>query len=174
MKGVILYGPPASGKDTITGELVSMNAAYRLFERYKHGAGRTIGYRSISESDLARLRSSDDIIWENSRYDSVYVIDRTSLESELAEHIPIIHLGQVAAVRAVVNDFPDAAWTVAALCCPRDIAIQRIRDRGTGDTEARVKAWDETIPLQHPDIAINTAQYSALNAARMIDKRVHG
>lgn len=39
--GVILYGPPGAGKDTVTAELVQQDPSYALFERLKAGPGRT-------------------------------------------------------------------------------------------------------------------------------------
>jgi hypothetical protein len=41
--GVILYGPPGAGKDTVTAALTSPDARFQLFRRIKAGAGRTMG-----------------------------------------------------------------------------------------------------------------------------------
>jgi guanylate kinase len=51
-QGILLYGPPASGKDTITVELCELNQTYGAFERLKIGSGRTRGYRMGSADQL--------------------------------------------------------------------------------------------------------------------------
>jgi len=35
--GVLLYGPPAAGKDTVSAALIAVDARYVLFERLKVG-----------------------------------------------------------------------------------------------------------------------------------------
>ncbi|MGH2941284.1 MAG: hypothetical protein ACRDLN_00705 [Solirubrobacteraceae bacterium] len=41
--GVALYGPPASGKDTITRALTELDARYVHYLRLKAGSGRSDG-----------------------------------------------------------------------------------------------------------------------------------
>lgn len=165
-RGIILYGPPASGKSTITDELTALDSRVRLFPRAKCGPGRVAGYRMISPDELDRLRSSGEVIWENTRYDATYVVDRDTLRSMGAGgYIPVVHLGQTAAVDAVVGDPAVAAWTVIHLWCPRDIAAQRVAARGTGDVAARLQAWDETNGLPTADVALDTSKLSPRRAA---------
>ncbi len=78
-RGLILYGPPASGKDTITHALAELDPTISLFRRLKAGPGRTGTYRMTTEPEISHLRAAGDVIWENSRYDAVYVIDRPGL-----------------------------------------------------------------------------------------------
>ncbi|MGN9912113.1 AAA family ATPase [Phytohabitans sp. LJ34] len=170
--GVILYGPPGSGKDTVTGELTRIDPRYVLYRRLKAGQGRTAGYRMATESDIAALRAQHQIIWENRRYGSTYVIDRAMLAKQLAESVPVVHLGQVEAVAVVAASVPDTRWLVVHLWCPREVAAQRIRDRGTADLNDRLSAWDETVPLATADLTFNTAEISAADAAREIYKRI--
>ncbi|MEU8070658.1 kinase [Micromonospora sp. NPDC049151] len=170
MHGVILYGPPASGKDTITAALHRLDAHYQQFERLKVGPGRTDGYRMTTEAELTALRASGDVVWENRRYGSVYVVDRPGLRQQLDDAVPVVHLGQVEAIDAVRQAFPDVRWTVVALICPRDVAEQRIVRRGTGDTWERLRAWDETAPTSTADITIDTSQAKPDEAALLVDQ----
>jgi len=53
-QGVILYGPPASGKDTVTRELVRIDPRFAMFQRLKVGEPPMQTYRPISRPDLDR------------------------------------------------------------------------------------------------------------------------
>jgi guanylate kinase len=48
----------------------------------------------------------------------------------------------------------------------------RIKERGTGDTAARLTAWDETKPIGNSDLMINTGLVGADEAARQIHQRI--
>jgi guanylate kinase len=170
MRGVVLYGPPASGKDTVTEALTRVDPGYRLYHRLKAGPGRTSGYRMVDAARIDELRRSGDIVWENQRYESVYVIDRPSLRECLKDHVPVVHLGQREAVEAIQEAFPDAAWTTVYLHCPREEALARIVSRATGDVDARVSAWDATEPFPEADLSIDTSQTSPADAAALVSK----
>jgi guanylate kinase len=171
-RGVILYGPPASGKDTITRELHQLDPRYVLFPRLKVGRGRTTGYRMTDQATVDALRANGDIIWENRRYDSLYVVDRPELMRRLAEHIPVLHLGQPEAIDEVIKATPEARWLTVYVWCPRDVAEQRIKARNTGDTQARLRAWDETKSYQTADIYLNTGRVLYYRAARTLADNV--
>jgi guanylate kinase len=168
MRGLVLYGPPAAGKDTITVHLHALNPAYVLFPRLKVGAGRTTGYRMTTAEVLDQLARADAVAWENTRYGARYAIDVPELTARLEVHLPVLHLGQAAAIDAVKAATPDARWFVVSVWCPRDVAARRIEARATGDTAERLRAWDETEPLRAPDLALDTAATSAATAARVI------
>lgn len=171
---VILYGPPASGKDTVTDALSKLNPRYSRYRRLKVGGGRTSGYRMVSSDDLSALPTSD-VIWRNDRYSATYVIDRPELEVMFGSGLtPVVHLGQVEAIAAVRASFPDTAWTTVELWCPRDVASERIKARGTGDDLERLAAWDKTIRLAagHADLRVDTSKYCPTESARLINDTV--
>jgi guanylate kinase len=135
MPAVILYGPPAAGKDTVTKALTRLDESYRLYQLLKVGAGRTAGYRMSTLSHVDALRSAGSVVWEIRRYDALYVVDRPSLTEILEVCIPVVHLGQAGAVKAVTAAMPPATQCVTVwLWCPRAVALGRITERGTGDT----------------------------------------
>jgi guanylate kinase len=173
MPAVILYGPPAAGKDTVTEALTCLDESYRLYQRLKVGAGRTVGYRITTLPHVNALRSAGSVVWETRRYDALYVIDRASLTDMLTVCIPVVHVGQAEAVKALTTAIPPATrWITVWLWCPRDVAAARITERGTGDTAARLRAWEETAPLPEADISINTAEAHPAAAAATIHSQV--
>ena len=167
MPAVILYGPPAAGKDTITDALITLDQTYQLYRRLKVGTGRTDGYRMTTSSQVERLRSMGAVVWETHRYGALYVIDRVTLAEMVTACIPVLHLGDAEAVKAV-KDSVETQWVTAWLWCPRDIAAKRITARGTGDTAARLHAWDKSGALPEANIAINTAKIRPADAAAAI------
>lgn len=170
MKGVILYGPPAAGKDSITVALHEINPDYCLFPRVKVGPGRTSGYRMATATEVTHLRERGEVVWENARYSSTYIIDRSFLVDHVRESISVVHLGQVPAVSEVKKAVPEASWTVVYLWCPRDIAAARIRSRNTNDDDERLRVWDATEPLPAADLFVNTSIMSIQQAAKLIDE----
>jgi len=173
MIGVIMYGPPAAGKSTVTEALSRLNPEYQLFRRLKVGYGRTEDYRMTTDAEIEALRANNEIIWENRRYDSAYFVDRHGLAEALMRCVPVVHLGQVDAIASVLTAVADARWLLVSLWCPRDVAEERIVERNTGDTMDRLNAWDATDPVA-ADIAIDTAKLTPSEAAQLIDRSLRG
>ncbi|MEW2379279.1 kinase [Micromonospora sp. NPDC047812] len=167
-RGVVLYGPPAVGKDTITRYLGVLDQRYVLFPCLEAGPGLTNGPRRATPTEIEELRRRGEIVWESRRHGAAHVIDRPGLAARLAEHVPVVHLRHVEGIDAVTGAFPDARWLVAFLWCPREIAEARVGQRGTGDTEG----WDEVPIIGHADLTINTLLTDPEDAARQIDSRV--
>jgi guanylate kinase len=179
MKGIILYGPPASGKDTITEALTKLDPQCAIFERLKAtpdpavGPTKTSTYRLTDKAELLRLQSQGLLAWLNRRYGSIYAIDIRGLRSHLRRGIPVVHLGQPEAVSAVKAVAPDATWLVVSLTCPREVAEARLRARDS-DVASRLEAWDETPRFNGADVEIDTEQTRPIDAARTILRAVTG
>jgi len=142
--GVILYGPPASGKDTITAELARQDARYTLLAKLKVGTGRTAGYRQVSAADLDKLRSAGRLVVETHRYGNVYAIDRDDVTALVeADRIPVVHMGNLADLQRL-QDGIRLTWTTVLLWLSREACADRSQRRGDTDTPARLQAWDET------------------------------
>ncbi|MFI8090015.1 guanylate kinase [Streptomyces sp. NPDC086080] len=173
--GILLYGPPASGKDTVTAALTELDPRYVPFTRLKIGSGRTKGYRMGSQEQLAELEARGDVIYRNDRYGNIYVVDRPGLEHAMeGSRVPVLHLGQMAGIEQVTARFP-AHWTRVLLWCPRETTARRSPLRGDTDTDARLAAWDATrVDLAaHPhsewDLRMDTEETAPHEAA----KRIH-
>ncbi|MGY4101310.1 kinase [Nocardia sp. R16R-3T] len=118
---------------------------------------------------LDLLAEHGQIIWQNERYGSRYVIDRGHLlEMISADAIPVIHAGQPEVISAVRSAFPQTTWIIAQLWCPPDIARSRIVERGTGDVDARLAAWEATPLLEDAHLNIDTSLSAPTESADAI------
>ncbi|MFI1377278.1 guanylate kinase [Streptomyces longwoodensis] len=175
-QGVVLYGPPASGKDTVTAALTELRPRYRQFARLKVGSGKSAGYRMGTAEQLRALEAAGGVVYVNSRYGNTYVLDRPGLDAGFAAGVPVVHLGQVEGVRALVDGYAAADWLLVLLWCPRETTAERSAGRGDSDTTARLAAWDATREdlEAHPgmawDLTVDTTQASPQDAAWLIDQ----
>ncbi|WP_326681022.1 phosphotransferase-like protein [Streptomyces sp. NBC_01237] len=174
-QGVILYGPPAAGKDTVTAALSELDFKYTQFARLKVGTGKSAGYRMGTAEQLRELEAAGGILYANARYGNTYVIDRPGLDAAFAAGVPVVHLGQADGIRALVDGYP-TNWSVVLLWCPREVTEQRSAGRGDSDTAARLAAWDATREdvNAHPglgsDLTVDTTASTPQEAARLIDQ----
>jgi guanylate kinase len=172
-RAVVLYGPPASGKSTITKQLETIDSRYRLFRRLKAGGGRMAEYRITTHAHIKDLQPAGEIVWANERYGSVYAIDRPQLRRMIEEgYIPVLHVGQRGAIASVASAMPDMQVTTVSLTCPREIALQRLASRETGDTSDRLAAYDATEQFIEADLIIDTSSIGPVEAADMIAHKV--
>ncbi|MGM0361697.1 phosphotransferase-like protein [Streptomyces griseoaurantiacus] len=174
-QGVILYGPPASGKDTVTTALTELNSKYAQFARLKVGTGKSAGYRMGTAEQLHELKAAGDVVYGNARYGNTYVIDRPGVDAAFAAGVPVVHLGQIDGIQALVGGY-QADWTLVLLWCPREVTAQRSAGRGDADTTARLAAWDATredldaYPALAWDLTVDTTTTAPQDAARLIDQ----
>jgi guanylate kinase len=173
-RGVILYGPPASGKDTVTRALVELDPVFRHYRRLKVGDGRAASYEMVDAAELDHLRERGEILYENARYGNRYAVDRPRLQALCdAGAVPVVHLGQVAGVRALTASFR-TDWLPVLLWCSREISEARATERSSADVTSRLDAWDETardIDEHGVDdfaLCINTEEHDPDEAAKLI------
>lgn len=178
-QGVILYGPPTSGKDTTTTALIRQDERYVLLRKLKYGTGRSTGYRQVTRAELDDLRSTGHLVVETHRYGNVYAVDRNDITALVEEgRIPIVHMGNVAdleRLRAGVQ----LDWMSVLLWIPRTVCAERSPHRGDVDTPDRLEAWDQTYrdvqaAADRPmfNLVIRTDQASPVEVARQITEAV--
>lgn len=173
--GVLLYGPPAAGKDTITGALAELDVRYVPFTRLKIGTGKTHGYRMGTPEQLAALEARGDVVYRNDRYGNIYVVDRTGLDLAMeGGRAAVVRLGQMAGMEQVTALVP-ALWVRVLLWCAKETTARRSPQRGDTDTAARLAAWDATrVDLaNHPqadwELRVDTDVTAPREAAQRID-----
>lgn len=146
---------PAPG---VTAELRKLSHAYAHFEKLKAGEGRTEGYRVVAEDQLSELREREAIVHEVARYGAAYAVDSVALDELIgAGRIPIVHMGQLAGVRALQHR--GTRWLDVLLWCVRGVAKKRLHQRGSVDIGDRLAAWDATLAdlesLAEPSFALS-------------------
>ncbi|MFI9311176.1 phosphotransferase-like protein [Streptomyces triculaminicus] len=173
-KGVVLYGPPAAGKDTVTAVLSTGNRQYVQFTRLKVGSGKAEGYRMGTPADLEKLEAAGDVVYRNERYGNVYVVDRPGLVDAFATGVPIVHLGQVAGVQELLIRYP-ADWLTVLLWCPRSVTEQRSHGRGDSDTRKRLTVWEETESdlVAHSDFRFDLTLRTDLMQPSQVAELIH-
>jgi guanylate kinase len=174
-RGILLYGPPASGKDTVTAELCALNPRFVLFRRLKVGGGRTNGYRLATQDALDTLRARGELLYSNTRYGATYAVDRGEIHAINEQgQVPVLHMGQIAGIDAVQAGY-QSPWLVVALWCHRTEAARRLAGRDDQRTDERLAAWDATLDdfrTADPnlfDVVLNTGRMPAPDAARVIE-----
>jgi guanylate kinase len=174
-QGILLYGPPAAGKDTITAALTELDARYVPFTRLKVGTGKSEGYRMSTAEQLAVLEARGDVIYRNDRYGNIYVVDRPGLDQAMeGGRTPVVHLGQMVGMEQVTALFP-AHWVRVLLWCSKETTAQRSLLRGDTDPAARLTAWDATQAdlVAHPraqwELRVDTDATAPRQAAQRID-----
>jgi guanylate kinase len=142
--GLILYGPPAVGKDSITAALTRLDPRYELLRRLKVGSGRHDGYEVCSADELERMAEAGEVLYRNSRYGNEYAVGLPSLWAAVGRDVvPVAHLGQLAGITAL-RRYPLIRWHTVLLWCAEDVTVCRSEHRGDPDVRHRLAAWQET------------------------------
>lgn len=138
MPVLVLYGPPAAGKDTITRELHRLDPRYELYRPLRSGE-ESPRYRHLS----AESGGEAVVLHKQGRYGRRYVFDRQGINAlHETGRIPVVHLSQVVGVDAIRHAYP--ATVSALIWCSLAECRRRLAARGDTDAEARIVAWRET------------------------------
>ncbi|SEK30564.1 hypothetical protein [Nonomuraea pusilla] len=172
MRGIVLYGPPASGKTTTTAALTALDRRLVLLRKLKAGSRTGTEYDFVDYERLAELRAAGRLLAETHRYGNVYAVDRLQVEQMAqAGRTPIVHMGNIPDIRRLTQT---GAWLPVLLWVTRDVCARRCRLRGNLDIHERLRAWDETMAdlRAHDDglfeVRVSTAEAEPEEVARLI------
>ncbi|WP_214107245.1 guanylate kinase [Acrocarpospora catenulata] len=155
MTGIVLYGPPASGKTTITTALTAIDRRFTLLRKLKAGNRRGSEYEFTTPAHLAELRTAGRLVAETHRYGNTYAIDRHQIAALTdSGKVPVVHMGNIPDTRRLIDG---GAWLTVLLWISREECERRSISRGDPDTAGRLHAWDETLA------DLNTHGHEALN-----------
>lgn len=172
MRPIVLYGPPAVGKDTITRALAALDPTYQLFPLLKAGVGRSRSYRMVPLHQLGALASAGDLILRWNRYGSTYAVDRSGIEAALVEYMPVLHFAERYHVETLLEATKSIRWLVIGLTCPRAIAAERLAERDPEDVERRLVVFDQVEPIGDlGEYQLDTSTVSPQGAAERILRR---
>ncbi|MCD9625267.1 hypothetical protein [Rhabdothermincola salaria] len=134
-KGLILYGPPATGKDTVTA-ILTEDPRIVHFRKLKAGAGRMEGYRRTEAAALDELERSGKLLSVVARYGNAYAIDWAEIERlEEAGLTPVVHTASLEEANALSAR---PGWRVCGLWASRRVTARRLRGRKDLDLPARL------------------------------------
>ncbi|WP_261809009.1 guanylate kinase [Nonomuraea sp. C10] len=155
---MVLYGPPASGKSTLTAALTSLDPRFVLLRKLKAGTRNGDEYEFVSFERLAELRTAGRLLVESHRYGNAYAVDRHQVERiAMAKQVPVVHMGSIPDIRRLLDSGP---WLLVLLWVPREVCEQRSRQRGDNDTVQRLRAWDEAMAdLNRYDESLFTCRF---------------
>jgi len=179
---ILLSGPPAVGKDTVTAALAASDPRFRLFEKLKLGGGRSDGYRMIDVREYQRMLDAGDVLQSNERYGNLYAVDRPRLQELLsAGAIPVIHVGRRTNPPALREAAGHRQVLSVLLWAARDVLRTRLRERQADDIPERLKAYDQELkelkascPDADFDIMIRTDQVTVQAVVKRIQAAVSG
>jgi guanylate kinase len=141
---VVLFGGPATGKDTVSRVLSARGLGFEHFTKLKVGPGNRRGYFVISQEQLEELRKAKRILSEVTRYGAVYAIDCQRLAECLAQgKTPLVH---TADLTEVVKLHSGGAMIVV-MECSRETARYRLEQRDCNALDERLSVWDSVAAL---------------------------
>lgn len=156
--GVLLVGPPASGKRTVAFALQSLRATYAPFPALTVAHQPLVHGQRTTQAHLDELRSWAQMFHEFTIDGDSYAYDGERLGA-LRErgHVPVACVDDIAGLEAFEREAGD--WLAILLWCPREAAERRLAsDRSVwADREAYVRRlvrwWDRSTRVLLRDVS---------------------
>jgi guanylate kinase len=179
---LLLYGPPASGKTSITRLLHELDSTVTLFPTYKIGNGSCEDYRFTTEAHYLSLKQAKQIVFANRRYNNKYFVDLPTLTKlQAADKKVVLHIGGVSKMSFLrLRKALPEKWLFVELQNSLEVCKKRTVRRGDEDVAKRLATWERMAQFagHHPDyvrcfdLTINTDIITPQEAAQQIYKHL--
>lgn len=147
---ILLSGTPASGKDTLTNELMKLDKRFAHFKKHKIATGGKMDdtYYLIPKEEFDNMAKNNEFVQYHYRYDRGYAVSLKELKrlKEL-NMIPIIHVGKYENIQKF-RDFGLKNILSILIHTNRNITFDRLKERHKEDNDEikkRITAYDEEI-----------------------------
>ncbi|MDF5758980.1 AAA family ATPase [Spongiactinospora sp. TRM90649] len=146
--GIILCGPPASGKSTVTGALHELDPRFVLARSLVVGDDHADDHDQVTHEQVERLRAAGRIIADTRRDGNRYVIDRHPIEHiAQAGLVPVVHVGSS---RDVEGLSVMGEWVRVLLVTPPEIRRERLRRRADDAGGPRLRGRQDAVGAVPP------------------------
>ena len=174
-RGVILAGPPASGRRTVAFALTSLRRSYAHYPALTTERQALVDAARTTQSQLDELRSWAQLFVEFTCEGISYAYDHQRL-NKLREQgrIPVACVDDIDVLRAFEQEADD--WLQVLLWCPRQEAERRLAstpDVHRTSAPAGLRRWDRSTkrllrePLRFP-LSIRTDRMDPVHVAQIV------
>ena len=152
-KIILLCGPPASGKDTLTELLKKRNNIFCHFKKHRVSnqvdkSGNLKTYFKISLNEFLQRVGKDEFVQFHKRYERFYGVSKKVLDNSLQYgKIPILHVGKIYDLMEL-EDVLNADAAKILIWETKDVINDRLVLRHHGDykeIQLRLKSYDTEI-----------------------------
>jgi guanylate kinase len=149
---ILLSGTPASGKDTLTKELCTIDKRFVHFKKHKIASGGKLDdtYYLVTKKEFDQMVENGEFLQYHYRYERGYGVSYKELFF-LKEQgkIPIIHVGKYENI-APFKQNTTFSFLSILIYTNKDITYERLKQRhlkNEKEIEKRLKAYDEEIDI---------------------------
>jgi hypothetical protein len=174
-RGVVLAGPPASGRRTTAFALTSLRRSYAHYPALTPARQALVDAAQATRRQLDELRSWAQLFAESTCDGVGYAYDRERLNKLRDQgRIPVACVDDVDVLRAFEQEADD--WLPVLLWCPREEAERRLadaRDVHATPVSAWLRRWDRSTkkllrePLRFP-LSIRTDRMDPVHVAQIV------
>ncbi|ANY06335.1 hypothetical protein [Pseudonocardia sp. HH130630-07] len=172
--GVVLAGPPGSGRRTLAFALTSLRRSYAHVPGLTTTPHPLVDAEQVPPSQLAELRSWAALVHESTVGGTRVAHDRERADRLRAQgRTPVVCVADADALVAFTHE--PGGWLTVLLHCPRDRAEQRLRAAGHGASLDRrwSRRWEQTAAGLHRaaervTLALRSDRLDPLDAARLV------
>ncbi len=157
---ILLCGPPASGKDSITEAICKIDEGFYHFKKHRAINGKTYMHRNnyidITKDEFKKMIENDEFIQYHERYNRYYGISKKAMADGISKNLNmIIHTGRIENLQELKKKINENTISIL-LWAPMDILRQRLVKRHHNNeneiSRRLIAAQEEFIDLTKIDL----------------------